>query len=198
MNAADATGAVPALHADLSAQVLDGDDGGRYARIEIAPHHPTPERTVTAYIDPSSGALIVEVDGPFAAHATDGQHLRVYVNDRPVHDDRDADPVTSRDAGAACWCDAGPLTGCWCDTWWVHVEREQHPDVAVGPYDDEREALRALDHGAVVAALRAQDATATAVTYGEPDPALLVVHPDGSAHTEAAPGAGPRCGLADR
>jgi hypothetical protein len=81
---------MPALVADLSAAVLDGDGGGRYARVEIAPHHPTPERTVTVYIDPSSGALIVEVDGPFAAHASDGQHLRVYVNDHPVHDDRDA------------------------------------------------------------------------------------------------------------
>jgi hypothetical protein len=95
-----------------------------------------------------------------------------------------------------CWCDTGPLIGCWCDTWWVHVAREHHPDVAVGPYDDEREALRAHDHGAVVAALRAQDATGAAVTYGEPDPALLVVHPDGSAHIETGADVGPRCGIA--
>lgn len=65
--------------------------------------------------------------------------------------------------------------------WWICIDRQHHPDVAVGPYDEEYPALRDLEGGDVVDALCEQDCLDAYLTR-QPESDRVLLRPDGTPH----------------
>ena len=69
--------------------------------------------------------------------------------------------------------------------WWIHLDRQHHPDVAVGPFDDEATADAAYQDSPAVNALCERDCVDATLTQDDPEPDRVRLHPDGTPHTTA-------------
>jgi hypothetical protein len=69
--------------------------------------------------------------------------------------------------------------------WWVHLDRQHHPDVAVGPFHDEAAADAAYRDSPAVNALCERDCVDATLAQGDPEPDRVRLRPDGTPHTTA-------------